>query len=156
VTWTGESPLLPGTISSFVGADFVGSSSLLAVAPGETMDLGFGVDERLKVSRRLVDRQVEHLVGGRTRYTVRYRTTSQNFGEAGQQVVLSDQVPVSQADRIVVAMLPGTPPTPDLEAPAGVLRWNLDIPPGGTSTVDLAYTVTAPKEMAYRIDQMMY
>ena len=156
VTWTGESPLLPGPVASFVGADYVGSANLLAVAPGEAMDLGFGVDERLKVDRKLADRQVEYLLGGRTRYTVRYVTTVQNFGKAPQTVTLSDQLPVSQIEKVAVVMLSSTPAVTDPNDPPGVLRWPLTIAPGGTATVELAFTVTAPREQAYRLDQMMY
>ncbi|MDP2307531.1 MAG: mucoidy inhibitor MuiA family protein [Pseudomonadota bacterium] len=156
VTWTGESPLLPGPVASFVGADYVGSAALLAVAPGEAMDLGFGVDERLKVDRQLVDRQVENLLGARTRYTVRYKTTVQNFGKAPRTVVLTDQLPVSQIEKVSVVLLDSTPSVPDPAAPPGVLRWPLTIPPGGIATVELSFTVTAPRELAYRIDQMMY
>jgi uncharacterized protein (TIGR02231 family) len=139
-----------------VGADYVGSANLLAVAPGEAMDLGFGVDERLKVDRKLADRQVEYLLGGRTRYTVRYVTTVQNFGKASQTVTLSDQLPVSQIEKVSVVMLSSTSAVTDPNDPAGVLRWPLTIGPSGTATVELAFTVTAPREQAYRLDQMMY
>lgn len=156
VTWTGDSPLLPGPVASFVGADYVGSANLLAVAPGEAMDLGFGVDERIKVDRQLVDRQVENVLGGRTRYTVRYETTVQNFGKVAQTIVLSDQLPVSQVEKVTVVLLDSTPTAPNPDDPAGVLRWPLTVAPGGIATVELAFTVTAPRDLAYRIDQMMY
>lgn len=156
VTWTGDAPLLPGPVASFVGADYVGSAQVEAVAPGEAMDLGFGVDDRIKVERQLVDRQIDHLLGGRTRYTLHYRTTIHNFAKQAQRVVLSDQLPVSQIDRVNVVLLDSTPATPDADAPAGVMRWPLTIAPGGVATVELAFTVTAPREMARRMDQMLF
>lgn len=155
VTWTGEAPLLPGPVASFVGADFVGSAFIDAVAPGEAMDLGFGVDERIKVDRKLADRQIDHLLGGRTRYTVRYKTTVHNFARIAQSVVLTDQLPVSQIDKVTVQLLDGTPALPDASLPPGVQQWKLDIPAGSVATVEFAFVVTAPREMSRRLDMMM-
>ncbi|MBM4366186.1 MAG: mucoidy inhibitor MuiA family protein [Deltaproteobacteria bacterium] len=153
-TWSGEAPLLPGTVASYVGGDYVGSAQIGAIAPGEIVDLGFGVDGRLKVDRELVSRKVEHLVGGRTRYTVRYRVTVANYAKTRQVVTLSDQVPVSQVDRITVNVLDGTPPTPDPAAPAGVLCWPLDLAPGESEVVEFGFVLTAPRELR-DIDQML-
>ncbi len=155
VTWTGEAPLLPGPVASFVGADYVGSAVIDAVAPGEAMNLGFGVDERIKVDRKLASRQVDHLLGGRTRYTVRYTTTVHNFARTAQSVVLTDQLPVSQIDKVSVQLLDGTPAVADLTLPPGVQQWKLDIPAGGVATVAFAFVVTAPREMSRRLDMMM-
>ncbi len=157
VTWTGETPLLPGPVASFVGADYVGSAALAAVAPGEAVDLGFGVDDRIKVDRKLVDRQVDHLRGGRTRTTVQYRTTVHNFGSQPRIVRLTDQVPVSQTDRVTVTAIAGTPADPRAEGSdaSGIQHWTLTIPPGGISTVELGFTVTAPRELSAQMDMMM-
>ncbi len=154
VTWSGEAPLLPGTVASFVGGDYVGSANIGAVAPGETVDLGFGVDDRIKVDRQLAARKVEHLVGGRTRYTVRYRTTVSNFAKTAQVVTLSDQVPVSQVDRITVTLLDGTPPTPSNDSPPGVSCWTLHLAPGGSQSVEYGFVLVAPREL--RVEQMLF
>ena len=155
VTWTGEAPLLPGPVASFVGGDYVGSAQLAAVAPGEQMDLGFGVDERIKVERKLVSRKVEHLMGGRTRYTVKYQTTVHNYAKVAQSLALSDHAPVSQFDRISVQVLDSTPSKEDPALPAGVRCWTLELQPGATSVVDFGFVVTAPREMQGQMDAMM-
>ena len=157
VTWTGESPLLPGAVASFVGGDYVGSANIVAVAPGEALNLGFGVDDRIRVDRRLVSRKVEHLMGGRTRTTVRYKTTVHNYAKVAQVVRLTDQVPVSQIDRITVSLAePSLAPVVDPEAPAGVSSWQLALPAGGEMVVETGFTVTAPRELQSRMDQMLF
>ncbi len=153
-TWSGEAPLLPGTVASYVGGDYVGSAQIGAIAPGEALELGFGVDGRLKVDRELVSRKVEHLVGGRTRYTVRYRVTVANYAKTKQVITLSDQVPVSQVDRITVTMLDGTPPTPDPATPAGVLCWPMELGPGASKVVEFGFVLTAPRELR-DVDQLL-
>lgn len=154
VTWAGEAPLLPGTVNAFVGGDYVGSAVVGAVAPGEAMDLGFGVDDRVKVDRQLLSRKVDHLVGGRTRYTLRYRTTVSNFAKVAQAVTVSDQVPVSQVDRITVALLDGTPPTPSADNPPGVSCWTLQLAPGATQAIEYGFVLTAPREL--RMEQYLF
>jgi hypothetical protein len=154
--WTAESPLLPGPVASFVGGDYVGSANIGAIAPGEPIELGFGVDDRLKAERTLVSRKVEHLLGGRTRTTVRFRTTVRNFGKAGVTVSLHDQVPVSQVDRITVALVETSlAPTAAEDAAPGVLGWTLQVPAGGVQSVDLCFSVTAPRELQSRMEQML-
>lgn len=156
LTWTGDAPLLPGTVASFVGGDYVGSAPLSAVAPGEALSLGFGVDDQVQVARALVSRKVETLVGGRTRTTVRVRTTVHNYAKTPQTVHLTDQVPVSQVDRIAVALVEATvPPTPVGEATAGVMCWDLALAPGEERALELSFTVTAPKELQARVYDML-
>jgi uncharacterized protein (TIGR02231 family) len=139
-----------------VGGDFVGSASIGAIAPGEPISLGFGVDDRIKAERSLVSRKVEHLLGGRTRTTVRFRTTVRNFGKGAAVVQLHDQVPVSQVDRISVSLLEtSVAPTPDANALPGVLGWALSVPAGGSQSVELCFSVTAPRELQARMEQML-
>jgi len=156
VPWTGEAPLLPGVVTSFVGGDYVGSASVGAVAPGEELGLGFGVEDQLRVTRTLASRRVEHLVGGRTRTTVTVQTRVRNFGKDARAVRLLDQIPVSQVDRISVALLQTSLPAatvPDL--PAGVLAWDLALAPGQETSVELSFSVTAPKELQARVYDML-
>ncbi len=154
--WTAEAPLLPGPVASFVGGDYVGSANIGAIAPGEPIELGFGVDDRLKAERVLVARKVEHLLGGRTRTTVRFRTTVHNFGKSAVVVSLHDQIPVSQVDKISVALVEtSVAPTPEAAALPGVLGWTLSVPAGGSQSIELCFSVTAPREMQARMEQML-
>ncbi len=154
--WTSESPLLPGPVASFVGGDYVGSATIGAIAPGEAIGLGFGVEDRVKAERTLVSRKIEHLLGSRTKTTVRFRTTVRNFGKAAAVVNLRDQVPVSQVDRITVSAVESSlASNVDPTAPAGVLGWSLSVPAGGSQQVEICFSVTAPRELQGRVDQML-
>lgn len=99
---------------------------------------------------------MEHLLGRRTRTTVRFRRTVHNFGKTAAVVKLRDQVPVSEVDRIAVALVDTSlPPVPDAAAPAGVLGWSLSVPGGGSQSVELCFSVTAPRELQARMEQML-
>jgi uncharacterized protein (TIGR02231 family) len=155
--FTGDAPLLPGAVATFVGPDYVGSGSIDEVVPGEELSLAFGLDDRIKVDRQLVERRQEQLARGARRYTFRFRVHLSNFTGKAQTVILSDQLPVSEIEHVTVAMLDGTPPLPATPTdPAGVLRWKVELAPGAKKTVDFGFTVTAPKDVqTWALDAML-
>ncbi len=148
--YEGEAPLLPGTVSTFVGADYVGSGEQKTVVPGEEFLLSFGTDDRLRVERQLVSRQQEYVGVGKktTRWTFHFRIKVSNFGDEAQLVRLVDQVPIAEVDRVVVKMLDSTPASPaNPDDGPGIMKWKLEVPPGGEQVVDLRFSVTAPTDV---------
>jgi uncharacterized protein (TIGR02231 family) len=151
IRYDGDIPLIPGPVASYVGADYVGTGYISAVVPGEPLALSFGTDDRLKVTRRLVSREVDYLGVGRrmVRYTFDFRVTVANFTGEAQEVELVDQLPVAEMDRVTVKVLEvteGQLPADD-QAP-GVVKWKLTVPKGGESSVVMRFSVTAPAEAA--------
>jgi len=163
VKYTGDAPLLPGAISTFVGADYIGSAPTDSVTPGEELVLSFGTDDRFKVERNLLSREVDHPGAGRrnARYTFHYRINVTNFGDRPEHVLVTDQVPVSESDRVVVKLLDTTPAlAPTDDDPPGVMRWALDLAPKQAAVIDLRFSVTGPVDAStaqqFRDLEMMY
>lgn len=163
LTFSGSAPLLPGQLSTFVGGDFVGTDTLDTTVPGEELVLSFGTDDRFKVERQLVSREIDHPGAGRktVRYTFHFRIKVTNYGSQAARIMVTDQIPVSEVDKVVVKLLETTPPLPaDAEDPAGVLKWGLDLAPGKDSTIDLRFSVTGPADdpssMNYQELEMTY
>lgn len=161
--YTGDAPLLPGMLSTFVGGDYVGSASIDTVTPGEELLLSLGTDDRFKVERTLISRELDHPGAGRktVRYTFHYRITVTNFGDKAERVMVTDQVPVSETDRVTVKMLETTPPRPPSEDdPPGVMRWALELAPRQSVGIDLRFSVTGPADgstaMEYQELEMAY
>ena len=155
--YEGDAPMLPGMVSTFVGADYVGSGQLKTVVPGEEFLLSFGTDDRLRVERQLIARQQDYVgLGKKTvRWTFHFRIKVSNFSDEAQTVRLVDQLPVSELDRIDVKLLETTttlPPSPD-DGP-GILKWKLTLPADGEEVVDLRFSVTAPTDVY--IDSLMF
>jgi uncharacterized protein (TIGR02231 family) len=153
--YNGAAPLLPGPIATFAGADYVGSGSVKTVVPGEELKLAVGTDDQFKVERQLLDRTVEQVNGKKSiRYSFQYRITVSNFSGKASEVLVSDQVPVSQLEKVVVAMGEVTTPEAALpDDPAGLLRWRLNVAPNEKKVIDLAYTVTFPREEEGQVEQ---
>ncbi len=150
IRYEGEVPLLPGAVSTFVGADYVGSGDLSTVVPGEELLLSFGTDDTLRVSRQLVHRQQEVVGPGRktTRWSFHFRVKLSNFSGERRTVRVVDQLPVSEVDRVTVKLIADSDPIdPSPDDGPGILTWELDLPPGGEQTIDLQYSVTAPTDV---------
>jgi len=157
IRYEGDIPLLPGTVSTYAGADYVGTAQTASVVPGEVLVLAFGTDDRLKVSRVLLSRQLEQLGPGKRtlRYTFKIRISVSNFSGANRFVDLRDQVPVSELEKVTVKVLEVSEGhTTDIEQP-GILQWRLQIPDGQERQVDIAFSVTAPRDVARAALQTM-
>lgn len=147
--YEGSAPLLPGPVSTFAGTDFVGSGSFASVVPGEELKLAVGTDDRFKIERKLTARNVENTGGKRNvRYTFTYRIDVANFSPDAREMLVTDQIPVSSREKVVVELLPET--TAALAAlpedPPGLLRWKLDLQPNEKESIVLSYSVTFPRE----------
>ncbi len=146
VQYTADTPLMPGPANIFRGSDLVATTVLPGIAPGETVRLGFGTDQNIKVDRKPFTRQAGD-GGWFTKSSRKYKwvTTIRNFHEAARTVEVREQLPRSRRTEIVVT--PGemspSPLTDDPERP-GLVRWNLAIPSRGEGKATFAYAVKFP------------
>lgn len=143
-----EYPLLPGAMNVFLDGTFVATSRLQTVMPGERFDLALGADEGISVKHKRVNRFVEQtgLTNSGTRITYEYLITIQNNKRTAERVVVTDQVPLSRHEKIVVKQL--TPPVgevkPDHE---GLLKWTLDLRPAEKRELTVKFTVEHPNDV---------
>ena len=160
IRYDGAIPLLPGPIASYVDGDYVGSGQIASVVPGEEFTLAFGTEDRIKVERVLVARKQEFLgVGRRTvRYTFHFRVNVHNFSGTEQAIELSDQVPVSELDRVSVKVLEVSDGgRTDKTDSQGLLTWNKTVASGAETAVEFQFSVTGPVDSPQlRQMQMMF
>jgi len=142
----GEVPLLPGRVQHYVGVDLVGSSWMVDRAAGEEFPLSFGPDDRLKVERKQVQRNVDHK-GKDDETDYRYVTTLENHLTKDASVELKDQIPVSGDERITVTLNEEATTsgfTTDPNEP-GILTWKVTVPKVGKKEISLRYRVRSPR-----------
>ncbi|MEJ3747386.1 mucoidy inhibitor MuiA family protein [Actinomycetes bacterium KLBMP 9797] len=133
--------LLPGRASIFHAADFVGSTMLSMWAPGEEVELALGLDDRIRVERKLVRRTATKAALGATRRReVEYRTTVANHTPRPARVTVLDQIPVSRDEGITVRAF-RVDPSPLERTDLGVLTWKLELEPGDTKEVAMGLRV---------------
>ncbi|MEU1965186.1 mucoidy inhibitor MuiA family protein [Micromonospora sediminicola] len=142
---TSDHTLLPGAAAVFHGADFVAATRLPTWAPGEETELALGVDDRLRVERKLHRRsETRAALGSTRRREVDYRITVANHTPRPATVEVRDQVPVSRDEAVVVRETTLTP-SPAERTELGELTWRLSLAPGESGEITLGFRVELAK-----------
>ena len=149
------SPLLPGNAALFRDGTFVGTGRLPLLSPGEEHELGFGVDDLVRVRHAISEEK-----RGETGLISTSRTDSRNFlisvksmHERALALVVFDQVPVSANQDIKVEIIGKTPPTrQNVDDKRGVVVWESKLEPDQEQTIEFGYRVSWPsaKSVIYR------
>jgi uncharacterized protein (TIGR02231 family) len=146
-----EAPLLPGRVSIYRDGIFVGRGKMAASGKDETVRLGFGADDMVKIERSVIRRSEGSagLIVTTSKTNERaFRTTLRNGHDFPIKVAIEDQLPVSENEEIQVEMLPQTtPPTAtDVHDRRGVLQWAFEAKPGELKDIAFAWRVRWPKD----------
>ena len=147
-TVTNTSPLLllPGPARIFHDARFTGETALDTVASGEEFELQLGVDDQIRVERKLRRRGTSKAVIGGTRtIDVAYEITVENHRKDKARVSVHDHIPVS-ADGDIKVRLRETSPDPAGQDDLGELTWKLSLDGGQTATIRYRFTVEHPAQ----------
>ncbi len=136
-----SAPILAGPVDLIREGGFAGRTSTPFVAPGERFELSWGPAPELRVQRHTESAVVKEAKLLRSweqrRHRVRVRLS--NLGSRPRRVEVTERVPVSEIEKVVVA--PDRKATTDgIEPDAdGLVRWTTTLPPNGTETIELAY-----------------
>jgi len=146
-----DAPLLPGRTSIYRDGVFVGRGQMTAASKDETVRLGFGADDKVKVERSVVKRNEGSagliLTTSKTDERA-FKTVVRNGHDFPILIAIQDQLPVSENEDIQVEMLPSTtPPTAtNLRDKRGVLEWAFEAKPGEAKDISFAWRVRWPKD----------
>jgi uncharacterized protein (TIGR02231 family) len=139
--------LLPGQARIFHGAQFVGETHLDSVAPGEEFEVQLGVDDQIKVERKLRRRTTSKAVIGSTRtIDIAYEITVENHRDRKATVSVRDHIPVS-TDGDIKVRARETTPAPESTDDLGELTWTLILPAGESSAIRHRFTVEHPAQV---------
>ncbi|MFQ3457322.1 mucoidy inhibitor MuiA family protein [Bradyrhizobium sp. UFLA01-814] len=146
-----DAPLLPGQVSIYRDGIFVGRSRMATAAKDETVRLGFGADDKVKIERTVVKRNEGSagLIVTTSKTDERaFKTTVRNGHDFAIKVAIQDQLPVSENDDIVVEMLPSSTPatTTNLRDKRGVLEWAFEAKAGEVRDINFAWRMRWPKD----------
>jgi uncharacterized protein (TIGR02231 family) len=146
-----DAPLLPGKVSIYHDGSFVGISRMSSAAKDETVRLGFGADDKVKVERVVLKRNEGSagLIVTTAKTDERaFKTTIRNGHDFPVKIAVQDQLPVSENDDIQVEMLPvSTPPTlTNVHDRRGVLEWAFEAKPGDARDIAFAFRLRWPKD----------
>jgi uncharacterized protein (TIGR02231 family) len=143
-----SAPLLAGKVALFRDGAFVGQGQIPFVNGGTKVDLGFGVDDSVKVTRAAIDRAVAEtgILTSKRTDTRRFRITVENLHKQPIRITVLDRMPYSEDEKVVVVRLDDTtdPTVENVDDRRGVLAWSYVYEPGESRDIQNAYTVTWP------------
>lgn len=134
---------LAGGVSAYMGTAYVGEGALAQTPPGKTLDLSFGVDERVRVERtRVSTSEGDKPLANREHAAYAWKTTITNRTGRAVKLVVSEQIPVSREQAFVVK----AETTPEVTIPStGLFDWELSLADGAKQELQLRYDVSWPQ-----------
>ena len=145
-----EAPLLPGAVSVQRDGAFVGQGRLGMVAPGDGFDLGFGADDRVKVTHVPIKRKEnEPTWYNQSKIDQRdFKTTVKNLHDFPIKAVVVDRIPFSENSAITVEQLSQTTPPTDKQVgdKRGVMSWTFELKPQEQKDIRLAWRMKWPAD----------
>ncbi|WP_454616988.1 mucoidy inhibitor MuiA family protein [Bradyrhizobium cenepequi] len=145
-----DAPLLPGRVAIYRDGTFVGRGRIASAGKDETVRLGFGADDKVKIERSVVKRNEGSaglIVTSKTDERA-FKTSVRNGHDFPVSIAIEDQLPVSENEEIMVELLPQTtPPTAtNLRDKRGVLQWTFDAKPGELKEITFGWRIRWPKD----------
>lgn len=156
---TTEAPFLAGNANVFFGSNFVGTTYLNTVIPTEKFDVSLGIDDGIRIKRQQIrDYNAEKGIFNKSvKKTFEYKITIESFKRTDDTILVVDQFPQSQDERIKVeAVLPEFPkekwssPHPNgviEKTGGGLVQWRLRIKPKEKIELRIKYVVEYPRDV---------
>ncbi len=141
-TLAGPRPLLAGPVRVARGTEMVGRSRVGFVGRGDAFELGFGVDDGLRVRRHVDEKRETTALLGTQRIERRVRLYLSNLGGEARRLTVIERVPVSELKEVEVTVISSAGAR--LDARDGFARWEVELSPRGTHELTLAYRLEAP------------
>jgi uncharacterized protein (TIGR02231 family) len=147
VTNTAAFPLLQGQVDGFRRSGFIGRHALERVPQGGAFELSFGLEDRMKVKRVVVEELARDsgLFQQRRRFRYAYRLELQNRSGGPEELEVVERIPVSELEDIRVEIEKAkTTAGYELAAADGLVVWKVKLRADEAKTVDLAFHVDVP------------
>jgi uncharacterized protein (TIGR02231 family) len=138
-------PLLAGEANIFLDNAFVAAVPMKTVMPNDSFSVNLGVDEAIRVERKLIGRFTEKTgtFTSKNKITYEYENSVQNFKKYPVDIILLDHVPVSANEKFTVEVLEPNPKTLQPSSD-GIFTWSMTLQPDEKRTLPLKFSVEYP------------
>lgn len=146
-------PLMQGKLHSFRGQTFMGTTKLEHKGPGAPIEVSLGIDGAFDITREVMHSQDRRpgLFEGRRRYERHYRIRVHNQGRGAGSVEVRENIPVSKDENIEVKLdRKKTTRGVMVDDLRGFVTFDVPVRAGRNEAVDLAYTISLPKDWQVR------
>jgi len=154
ITLDQGAPMLSGPVALFRDGVYAGNGTLPTLAGGEEHDIGFGVDDLVRVRHTVAQDQRGEtgLISSSRTDNRSFKIAVKNLHERPIPVTVIDQVPVARNEDIKIDIL-GTPPDErNFDDKRGVIAWVYDLAANEERSINFGYRVTWPaaKQIQYQ------
>jgi len=158
--------LLAGPVRLQRSGALVGAGRVGFVGPGEPFELGFGVDDGVRIRRRDGTTREHTTLTGALKLTRTVRLYLSNLSGQPRTLTVIERIPVSELEDVDIELLPRArrvdakadsdadddhayePTTPPSSRDDdGFVRFELTLPPSSTRTLTLAWRLNAPSKV---------
>lgn len=154
-TWKGNAPILAGEVLLNRDGAFIGRGRFRDVAEGEETRLGFGADDKVKVTRVPLMREAREpgLLGSTKSDDFRFRIEVKNLHAFPVEIAVLDRQPISEDQQITIERLAdmSKPDQENVEDRRGVFQWNASLKPQETRGFLNAYRIRWPAQREIRV-----
>lgn len=145
-------PFLPGESNVFLDNNFIAHSSLELISPSEEFWTFLGVDEGIKVEYKFLKKyqKKEGMITKKNKIIYEYSIVIINNKKTKEKIVLSDQIPITQNESIVVELVkPEYVKNTDQfkKNEFNYLEWLFTLKPGEKVEVPFVFSVEHPKDI---------
>ncbi|MCW3077951.1 MAG: hypothetical protein JWO32_2560 [Bacteroidetes bacterium] len=150
ITGWEELDLVEGPANVYLAGTFVGQSYINTRSVDDTLNLSFGRDKKIMVTRtKLKDFNSERNAGTNRKATYSYEIVVKNNHKGPIQIELEDQLPVSQNSEITVDAIELS--KAEHNTLTGQLKWKLTLNPDESKKIILTYSVKYPKNKSLQL-----
>lgn len=148
-------PYLAGPVALFRDSTFVGNGRLPQLAAGEDHELGFGVDDAVRVRFAVVkeSRGASGLISSSQTDERNFRITIKSLHERPVAATILDHLPVPLNDEIrLETSFKPLPTARNVEDKRGVFAWDSNLVPGSEQAIEFGYKLSWPsgKKIIFR------
>ncbi len=137
--------LLPGEASIFFNGSYVGATSLNTSELSDTIELALGRDRSIMVERKKQKEENRNvIIENNSIKTLTYEINLKNSKSTTVNLIVTDQIPISNDKNIIVKPLITKGAT--LSETTGLLTWKVKLNSNETKTLKFSYSIESDKD----------
>ncbi len=141
--------LMPGKANFYIDGNYSGNIYFYNnINTGEEKELAFGIDESIKVEKKLLYKKVSEkgFIKGKIVVSYGYRIEINNYKDKDATVYVKEPLPVSEHEKINVSIDEITPDVYKTEG-RGIKVWEIVLKPNEKKSITYKFKITYPDDM---------
>lgn len=140
-----ELGLVPAQANIFFDGSYVGETYIDPTTMDDTLNLSLGRDPNIIVKRLLVKKDTkEKIIGDKIERTMAYSIEIKNLKATGIDLVIQDQIPITQNAEITIEQVDLDKGT--LDSRTGIIEWKYTLKPKESKLINFNYRVKYNKD----------